>query len=329
MARSRVGGARTKLRGVVGDVIYQIAKNPYGDYEQRIISYTAEKLNRNTRQQALARMQIAMFQRCMTLWTPIVKNSFQGVKAGLTSIDHFVSVNMKEVQEYCIDWWKNAYGFSFPEKGKAYQSFGPFVISEGSYKVPDTFTVTKKTTLMGHVVFNIKLPSANCRLYDLRKVFRFSFTDVLNLFIWGGNGLEFQIGLFCASLRFSKSFGDYTQITSSNVSKLFEVATNILGVTYTQPKRVAVNFTLDTASNSLRISVIPQVQGAYAWLDVESFLFGYIFSHKKGTIYERNTCRMMPCEDLDEFSELGRPPFEAYYSWDDNYDGEDYDDYFK
>lgn len=328
MARSRIGGGRTKLRGVVGDVIYQISKNPYGDYEQRIINYTREKLNRNTRQQCLARMQIAMFQRCMTLWTPIVKDSYQGVKSGLTSIDHFVSINMKSVQDYCISDWGNSYGFSFPEKGKAYQSFGPFVISEGSYRVPSNFHVKLKSTLLGHVSFQIDFPAGKRRLYDIRKIFGFSYSDAINLFVWGGQGYEFQVGLFHACLRFSKAFGDYSMVTSQNCAQIFEVTTNVFGITYQQPTRTNVQVTFNDSTGVLSVDVIPQVKGLSQWYDVESFLYGTIFSHKKGNIYERNTCRMLPCEELDESSELGRSPREAYYTWDELYDGEDYEDYF-
>ena len=108
MARAKSGGTSAKLRGVVGDYIYQVIRNPQGDTEQKVITYTKEKLNRNTRYQALARMQIAMFMRCMNLLTPIISDSYQGIRSRVNSCNRFVELNMKNIQDYCALHWKES-----------------------------------------------------------------------------------------------------------------------------------------------------------------------------------------------------------------------------
>lgn len=329
MARSSVGGTRSKLRGVVGDVIYQIARNPYGNYEQKIITYTREKLNRNTRQQALARMQIAMFQRCMSMLTPVIQCSFQGVKTGVTSINQFVSYNMKLVQEYCIDHWKYGGGFSFPIKGKEYESFGEFIISTGSYQPPKQFSWDYGKRPEYIPILKFSLAGTPHRLYDLRKMLRFSYSDSLNVLVWNGQPDSSQFGLTLVNMQLNRQFGDYTRITQANVDKVFAVSPTFIQFTTSQAKQVQMNAYLDESSQTLSIAPNVYVRGLYEWIPLPVALFSFIFSHKKGNVWERNTNRLFVPKPLDPDDPWGRQPYEAFYSWCDEYDGEDYEDFFK
>ena len=328
MARGRVGGTKSKLRGVVGDVIYQIAKNPYGDYDQKVIEYTREKLNNNTKWQALARMQIAMFQRCMSELTPIIKCSYQGVKTGVTSVNYFVSQNMKLVQDFCIDHWKDGGGYSFPYKGREYESFGQFLISTGSYQVPSQFSFSFTRSEGRAPIFKFDLSKVGVRMYDLRKTLRFSFSDTINILLWSGMLGTRIYGMTLVQLTLNRQFGDYKVITPSNCDKVFTVNASWWAFQGTQEKQVKLNASFDQSTRVLSFQPNIYLQGLYQLIPVDVAMFTYIFSHKKGTVWERNTNIIRPPKVLDVDEEWGIHPYEAYYTWDENYDGEDYEDYF-
>lgn len=329
MARAKRGGTTAKLRGVVGDVIYQIVRNPSGMTEQKIIAYTKEKYNANTKYQALARMQIAFYQRCMTVLTPIIKSSFQGVKTGVTSVNYFVSINMKLIQEDCYDNWMIPRGFCYPFKGRAEESWGLFVISQGSYTPPSLFSWQYGRGPYYWPTFRFNLSGMGKRLYDLRKAFRYSYNDTINLLAFCGTYQRWAAGLLYIRLTFNRQFGDYTQITQANAANVFKMEWQAFDVPGTAQKRVSLNAQYNPSTQILSIQPVLEVQGLYSWLPLDCMAHSWIFSHKKGNVWERNTNRFFtPCE-LDISDEWGRAPVEVFDTWDENYDGSDYDDYFK
>lgn len=328
MAKGRVGGTKSKLRGVVGDVIYQIAKNPYGDYDQKIISYTKEKLNNNTKWQALARMQIAMFQRCMSLLTPIIRESYQGIKTGVTSINYFVKINMALVQEDCIDNWTSPKGFSYPQKGKVETSSGLFCISQGTYKMPSIFSVKNGRFPEYNVTYCFDLSKIGRRMYDLRKQFRFSYNDTLNLIIWGTNSFGMAQDILLIGLQFNRQFGDYTMINQSNCGRVFSFTTKWWGRSTSRQWEVRLNASFDNATGILSIKPALYIMGLYDWIEQNTTLFTYIASHKKGTVWERNVAWFQVPFQMTPDDEWGVAPFEWFNTWDPNYDGEPYDEYF-
>lgn len=328
MARSKLGGTKAKLRGVVGDVIYQIARNPYAGYEQKVIAYTKEKLNRNTRQQCLARMQIAFYQRMMAVLAPILSESFQFSKKGLPSINRFVEVNMKGLQDYCRDHWKEAQGFYFPAKGHADMSWGICYISEGSFAVPDLFSIRGSWEDDGHTVYCWRIPHSGKRLYDLRKALSFSYDDAINIVSYVGEYDSFAAGCFLSTLKFNRQFGDYTVITQSNCSKVFSHSFKYFGLNPTRPYGNQLKWTWDDSTSTLSVLVIPQFRSAGTWFDYCTFLQGVIWLHKRGNVWQRSTTLLRPSFELDETIEWGRPVNDSYASWDENYNDEDYIDYF-
>lgn len=328
MAKAKTGGTTAKLRGVVGDVIYQIIKNPSGMTEQKIIAYTKEKYNANTKYQALARMQIAFYQRCMTVLTPIIKCSFQGVKTGVTSVNYFVSINMKLIQEDCVENWTLPKGFCYPLKGKEEESFGCFIISQGSYTVPSFFSWELGESPFYWPSYSINLSGMGHRLYDLRKSLRYSFADSINLIYFAGAMTFRSAGILFIKLTFNKRFGDYTQITQANASNVFTSEVQMWNIGISNEKRVQLNASYNPTTQVLSLHPVLEIRGASEWFPLTCLSLTYIFSHKKGTIWERNTNRFYaPCE-LESYDEWGRCPQEVFDTWDPNYDGTDYETYF-
>lgn len=324
MARAKSGGTTAKLRGVVGDYIYQVIRNPQGESEQKVIAYTKEKLNPNTRYQALARMQIAMFMRCMNLLTPIISDSYQGLRSRVNSCNRFVELNMKNIQDYCALHWKESLNCSFPIKGNTQETFFPFIISEGSYSVPVIFSVSNLTSSDGYPTFLFDLSRSAGRKIDFRKILGFSSDDAINFVYW----LDYGRSVGIVSLSFSPMFNDYTYITPSNVSSLFVAKLTMLNGSARLTYSVKLNSSFDPATKLLSLRPVVRFTSEYGTYDMMDMMYSYIFSQRKGNTWLRNTNYFRVVSQDGEPWDFGNPPAEAYYTWDQNYDDEDYEDYF-
>lgn len=324
MAKAKTGGTSAKLRGVVGDYIYQIVRNPAGYDEQRVITYTREKLNRNTRYQCLARMQITMFMNCMRLLTPIISDSFEGLRSRVNSCNRFVQINMPLIQDYCVNHWFDSLACRWPNKGNHNATCFPLWISEGSYKVPKMFSwqVIRRGGDWPYFYFN--LSGTFARKLDIRKALGFSSNDTINILYWGDESKT----LLLYAVRLNPRFNDYTAITSANCANLFDVSLNLVGYKGHQ----TVSFLKDVQYNSttkiLSLRILTTYQSEYGKFTVEPEFFSYIFSKRKGNLYQRNTNRFWVNSPTGDQTDFGDPPSDAYHYWDADYNDEDYQDYF-
>lgn len=324
MARAKTGGTSAKLRGVVGDFIYQIVRNPQGYDEQRIITYTREKLNRNTRYQCLARMQITIFMNCMNLLTPIISDSFEGLRSRVNSCNRFVQINMPLIQDYCVNHWFESLACQWPNKGNHNATFFPFWISEGSYKVPQLFSwgIVRDSGYWPRFSFN--LAGTLGRKLDIRKALGFSTSDTINIVYWGDDGTT----LLLYNVQLSSRFNDYTVITSANCASLFDVKLTVVG--YKGHNSISFQKDVQFINNTkiLTLRLVTMYQSPYSQFSVNPEFFSYIFSKRKGNLYQRNTNRFWVNSPTGDRTDFGDPPFEAYHYWDADYNDESYQDYF-
>lgn len=324
MAKAKVGGTSAKLRGVVGDYIYQIVRNPAGYSEQKVITYTREKLNRNTKYQCLARMQITMFMNCMNLLTPIICDSFEGLRSRVNSCNRFVQINMPLIQDYCVEHWEDAPGASWPRKGNGNKTLFPFWISEGSYKLPRQFSwsVIRYNGNWPRFVFSLK--GTACRKIDLRKILGMSNSDSINVVYW----FSWPNFILLMNLQFNPQFNDYTVITDSNVNSLFNVNMTKLGYNGNLTFRVEKDFHFNSTDKAVNWRLVTWAKSVYMEFREEPELFSFIFSKRKGNVWLRNTNKFIPNVYDGGVWDYGEPPCDAYYDWDPNYNGESYNDYF-
>lgn len=324
MAKAKTGGTSAKLRGVVGDYIYQVVRNPQGYDEQRVITYTREKLNRNTRYQCLARMQITIFMNCMRLLTPIICDSFEGLRSRVNSCNRFVQINMPLIQDYCVQHWFESLACQWPNKGNHNATFFPFWIAEGSYKVPKLFSwdIISNGGYWPRLRFN--LTGTQCRKYDIRKALGFNNGDSLNVLYWLNNGGT----LILYQVQLSSRFNDYTVITSANVYNLFDVKQVVIGYAGKYTISLLKDAQFDKNTKLLTLRLLPLYKSEYAQFTVNPDFFATIFSKRKGNVWQRNTTRFYVNSPSGDETDFGDPPYEAYHNWDANYNDESYEDYF-
>lgn len=324
MAKAKTGGTSAKLRGVVGDYIYQIVKNPAGYSEQRVITYTREKYNANTRYQALARMQITIFMNCMNLLTPIISDSFEGLRSRVNSCNRFVQINIKLIQDYCVNHWFEALACQWPNKGNHNATYFPFWISEGSYAVPWMFSYNIVRNSGWWPVFQFDLGGTFCRKLDIRKALGFATSDALNIVYWSDLGRT----LILYSVQLNPRFNDYTVITPANCANLFKVTQTVLGYTGRNTITYQTDCTFDNSRKILSLRMVCIYQSPYSQFTVNPDFFTYIFSRRKGNTWQRNTNRFLVNNPDGDQSEFGDPPSEAYHFWDAEYNDEPYAEYF-
>lgn len=143
MARSRVGGTRGLLKGKVGDFVYQITRDEYGQFRQNVYGYTADPYNPSTDAQICARAAMACVERAMFSYYDFIYNAFQGKQAGNESINEFSRINYQAIRNqfdaYYIDEEFNEPYWDFPLKGNTMVKSGLFTISQGSLRMRDSF----------------------------------------------------------------------------------------------------------------------------------------------------------------------------------------------
>ena len=325
MAKAKVGGTSAKLRGVVGDYIYQVVRNPAGYSEQKVITYTREKLNRNTKYQCLARMQITMFMNCMKLLTPIICDSFEGLRSRVNSCNRFVQINMPLVQDYCVQHWTEGIGCSWPIKSNLNETYFNFWISEGSYKIPQRFSCRVVNDYRQWPRFDFNLYGTGCRKIDLRKMLGFNKDDSLNVLYW----LTFGRSVMVMNVQLNPLFNDYTVISEFNITRLFKISLNVLRNKDNTNYEIFPETTFDNNTKVVSLMIGSYFRSEYGRYGAQPDFYTYIFSRRKGNVWQRSTNRFHVCRVDGEDVDFGDPPMSAYYYWDENYNGEEYQEYFK
>lgn len=138
MAVSRVGGSKGKLSGQVGNVVYQIRKNPDGTFTQIIYEKGQHVETVTTPKLQAQRMCTAMVESLMRDLKPVGGISFQSGKNKSQSLNAFSSANIRLVQRDCQAHWYSDNKFVFSKHLRTDINIrdlgGPYMISSGTCK---------------------------------------------------------------------------------------------------------------------------------------------------------------------------------------------------
>lgn len=329
MGRSRIGGTRALVSGIVGSVVFSVGKNSDGGWEQYIATYNDQKENPNTKYQALARMQIALIERMVYYLSYVLRASFEGVAVGANSVNEFAKVNMKSIQDYCEKYWYGAYGWAFPEKGLPEYAWAPLIISQGTMATPKKWSVEVDSWPYYVRTYVLQLPAtAQNKVVDIRKALGISRKGSFNIVQVIGTYGMFKTGACFFKGMISDIANDAVVITPENIGQILTIQTKILAVVNTQEMELRYNLSYDPQTHQVRLTITPRVYTGYQWITWDTFLHATIFSDYKKNKWIKSTSRLTPPESYTLESEYGRAPYEAYQSWDANYHDETYKDYF-
>lgn len=328
MARSRVGGTSSKKSGVLGSLLFTIGKNGTGDYTQYIASYTGIRENPNTKYQALARMQIGLIERMVQVLSSILQNSFEGIASGVNSINEFAKVNTKSIQQYCIDYWDQAFGWCFPTKGNPYSAWAPLIVSLGSFKAPECVEVRASQTGNWRRTIRISLPAGKYRYVDLRKALGVSKNGSFNLILMVGKYTDFRTGACMMKCKLNTRINDYVDIRQLDPEDLIIRETRILEHPFVGDTRLLNGIQYLESVNQILIHTRVTNVNDNGSFEMDNLLHALIWSDKKRNKWVKSSEILHPYKVFEEGEEFGRGPWDAFYSWDENYDGETYQQYF-
>lgn len=136
MAVARVGGTKAKIRGQVGDQIFQVKRNPDGSYTQYIYAKGVRTEETLTPRLQAQRMCMAIVESMMRDLKPIARISFQSAKTKNASLNSFSSFNTQLVLRDCQEHWYGNNKFLFPYRNRTDVTVkdegGPFLLSSGT-----------------------------------------------------------------------------------------------------------------------------------------------------------------------------------------------------
>lgn len=329
MGRSRIGGTRALVSGIVGSVVFSVGKNSDGGWEQYIATYNDQKENPNTKYQALARMQIALIERMVYYLSYVLRASFEGVAVGANSVNEFAKVNMKSIQDYCEKYWFGAYGWAFPQKGSPEYAWAPLIVSQGSMATPKKWSVEVGPWPRYVRHYIIQLPAtAQNKVVDIRKALGISRKGSFNIVQVIGQYNALKTGACFIKGQISENANDAVVITPNNIGQILNIQTKILAVTNTQEMVLNYNLSYDKDTHRIELEVLPMTYTGTQWITWDTFLHATIFSDYKKNKWIKSTSRLTPPESYTTQDEYGRAPYEAYQTWDENYHDETYKDYF-
>lgn len=145
MASGRVGGTRSKIKGKVGDSVYQIVSDGKGGTEQIIYALPQDKELALTPALALQRCLMSICMRHMNLLTDFMSAAFEGVPEGTLSVQEFVRKNIAWMREnYDKDDVIADYRW-FPMYGETIALPWPLIITEGTFQAFSGYNITSSS----------------------------------------------------------------------------------------------------------------------------------------------------------------------------------------
>lgn len=196
MAVARVGGTKAKIRGQVGDQIFQVKRNADGTYTQYTYAKGVRTEETLTPRLQAQRMCMAIVESMMRDLKPIARISFQSAKTKNASLNSFSSFNTQLVLRDCQEHWYSDNKFLFPYRNRidvtVKDEGGPFMLSSGTLK-ENTFDLLVDDWEFEYQMFDINTRTEyffgvlfNCRvgvdtLNEFRKAHRMTIFDQIGI----------------------------------------------------------------------------------------------------------------------------------------------------
>ena len=184
MGRSRVAGCRSKVRGAVGDVIYQISKDADGVNQQVVYARQRERVNNNTPAQARARMIMGQVQRMFHILPEVISGAFATIPRGAESFWHFAKMNHALLSDD-FDTNFNTYGrFDWRPKYDMSAPAGIWKLTDGLLPEiePDQISVSPAASY--ELDFSFRMASQDATLGDLLDRLGMQLGDTLYVLIY-------------------------------------------------------------------------------------------------------------------------------------------------
>ena len=132
MARGRLGGTKSKIRGKVGTDIYQLKRDPNGTLVQSVYGQNPNPTYSNTEKQAKNRCIMGQVERMWQALPQIIKDSFANVPQGALSFQRFSKLNYPLLREDFDTHFEKDNEFSWVRKRWPDTPAGPWILTNGT-----------------------------------------------------------------------------------------------------------------------------------------------------------------------------------------------------
>lgn len=223
MAKSKRGGTSSYIRGRVGSDVYSVGRDAKGAKQQVVRSLAETVANPQTVAQMRGRMIMSTVMQAVSAMRPIIDHSFDNVPTGQPNISEFISRNYTLIKADVAAHPASGNSFllnAYKEKG-AFP--GEYVVSEGTAVLP---SAVAQDTFGGF----IHLTPATNTVGDLKAALGLSEDEYLTVveLIGKQNNLgELEYSFGYARYHINSSLADATVISSTNISSVFNIETNL------------------------------------------------------------------------------------------------------
>lgn len=128
MARGRVGGTRSKVRGAVGSEIYTIGKDGEGRLTQIVSARPDSRAYSNTPAQAKNRCIMGMIHRMFHFLPDYIRQGYSGIPEGTLSFQHFAKINYNNLRKDFEEHFSGDNVFSWKKKHVLIPPAGPWIL---------------------------------------------------------------------------------------------------------------------------------------------------------------------------------------------------------
>lgn len=323
MATGRVGGTKAKIRGQVGNEIYQIRKNEDGTYTQIVLEKGVRTETETSERLQAQRMCTAMVEAFMRDVKLVGQISMQSAKNKTASLNALSSFNLKLVAQDCKDHWYGGNDFFYPymnNKGTITEQVGGcYLLSSGSltYDFFDSVVSTDESWKYfngvlywyeGFAFLNFEGLNPSMSVADFLKARRMSRLDYVVLvvfrswFEWDSTGEErdhYTKHEYIIA-QINPEIGDQERLTSQNLQRLFRIKSsgNYRVVVSRDETRLGIGFIIDYYNSDERIY----------------FAGGFSISYLTGKKLVSSSAMISTDEMGGEFL-AGGMPTSVFYSW--------------
>ena len=245
MASGRVGGARAKVRGQVGDLIYQVVRNDDGSYSQEVYAKAESKQDSYSPRLQAQRMCTCMVEALMRDLKPVATISMQSGANKSKSLNAFSSMNLMHVASDCKANWYGGNQYVYPVRQEMNNLGGRFLISSGTLsrnlfnRLVYDDTVSWLMELLGRLLteatyLELLVPSSIQTIGELLKFWGMTRRDTLAHCWWhyGAAYVEiddtfYPVGQYeYAIWQVNETMPDNTPVTPENLQRLFSLLSN-------------------------------------------------------------------------------------------------------
>lgn len=132
MARSRLGGRSTPLRGKLGNKIYRQRRLANGQLVDTSYAVPVSRVNPNSDAQASARMIMGQIERMYHVLPDIIKDAYVSVERGPLSFQQFAKLNYPLLVDDLHNHFNSDSVFDWRSKFDVSAPAGPWILTEGN-----------------------------------------------------------------------------------------------------------------------------------------------------------------------------------------------------